>query len=778
MILYRDKFIFESRFNYKLDSIAEVELGINKLHYEGTFEEFYKKDFTLFTEYNIRDVEILKKLDDKLQLINLTRRICNIGLCEYEAIYSSIPYIYNALKIFQRKKEFLGFPIANENEETSYEGAYVQDPKIGKYTRGVAVVDVNSLYPSIMRCQNISPETKFGKILGEADNQIRVKTKTKEILIDKDKMPKLYETKFIKSSNNVLFLKHDIQEGIIPQFLTWLYDQRVTKAKPKIKKTKKLIEKLEQKYEDTQDESILTDIKKAKSKLNVYDMEDKSYKLFLNSMYGVMGTPFSPLFDIDLASAITLSGQHIIKKSGDFITSYFQKKYDFHDDVAIYGDTDSVAKDSIIRTSKGFFKIEDLYDLYAKTELIEYSSNGHEIITLPDELLVANLESKTDEFATYSKVKKLIRHKVTKKKWRIKTTNKEVIVTEDHSCMVLRDDELIAVKPKEILASDSVAILNDSCIEIVSLESIECVGEFKNEYVYDIEMEDDPHTFFANDILVHNSVFFNVEGLVNTLIGKDAKFTKKNVKKICDELDDFTDNHLNKFCFEHIVKEDFYSTIDAIGFEREKFASEAVLLAKKRYVLHLKNNGSACDEFYYTGVDIKKTELPPKIRDVLKYVIETSLIKNWTSLEYSKEIRKLWDQFKTYDIKDIAIYKGYNSAKEVLGFLQVESGTGIHAKAAIFHNHLLEHFKLLHKYPKIQLGDRLRYCYIKPNMFNINVIGFIDENYPEEFAAVFDIDHKTMFNKIVLKPLETFRKCSNWQEINPCDDIVGSVMDL
>lgn len=341
LVLYRDKFASESHFSYKLDEIAMEELGIGKVHFEGKFRDFYKNHWQKFVEYNIRDVELLKMLDEKLQYIELARKICNFGLCEYEACYSSIPYIYNAIKIFQTNKNgFVGFPasVGAKSEEIGdgFIGAFVRDPKPGVYRRGVASIDLNSLYPNTMITLNISPETKFGKIVNDPDHSIiRIKTKEKEMILSPAQYKHLLDNNCTLAANNVLYYKPSIKKGIITQFLEHMYNDR-KKIRAKMLQAKRVLTKNETEVQMTpaQKETI------SRALANMH-MTQVTYKVFLNSIYGMLGTRYSPIFDIDNAEAITLTGQSIIKKSSIFIDEAFKKMYGADGDVIIYNDTDS-----------------------------------------------------------------------------------------------------------------------------------------------------------------------------------------------------------------------------------------------------------------------------------------------------------------------------------------------------------------------------------------------------------------------------------------------------
>ena len=615
LLLYRDKFgLGDRKFSYKLDAVAEDELGAGKMSFDGQFKKFYKKDFDRFVQYNIRDVELLVMLDSKKRYIEMARKICNFGLCEYESIYSSIPYIYNAIKIFQCKDAFLGFPANDTTEKVEsdeqYKGAFVKEPKSGVYARGVAGIDLNSLYPNTMISLNLSPETMLGKVVDRGDALLLRRERGKETIIDERKYQYLLNEKCTRSANNVLCFKPDIKKGIIPMFLEWLYSERVRVKK----QMKKEISRKASLIESGKPEDVMA-AKNIDEHLFGMNLEQETYKTFLNSIYGMLGSKFCPLYNVDLAEAITLTGQNITKSASDFIDRYFIETYGATNSVVIYNDTDSV--------------------------------------------------------------------------------------------------------------------------------------------------------------------YIDVEMIVNEVIGKDGTLkTKKNISLVCKALDAFTEK-VNDYCFNEIVKKVMHSDLNSIAFKRETFSSEGVFLMKKRYILHVKDKeGEHMDKFKVVGYDTKKTEIPIKIRDRLQNIIETSIIENWSYDKYRTEITKFWEEFKTMPIEDISVHKGYTTEKKILGFLTMEKGAGIHAKAATFYNQILEANGLTGKYDIIRVGDRLRYCYLdRKNKYGIDVIGFLDA-CPDEFKNMFEIDHKTMFRKIVLKPLSTYCTVRGWGSIDPTQEFCGDIMSL
>ena len=227
--LYK-KFAGTSRQSFKLDYISNLELGFGKLdYYEMGYEsmrDFMTKNFNTFVKYNIIDTVLIKLMDDKLKFISLMRNICNIGLCEYESIFRSIPYILGALVIQARNTGTKFLTDSNKSddkkdENIGFEGAFVYPTKAGYYKSGVVSFDFNSLYPNVMMTVNISPDTKVGKVISnEEDKDITIrKTNGKLVTLTREQFTDILNTKCTLSANKVLYIKPSMKMGIIPCFL-------------------------------------------------------------------------------------------------------------------------------------------------------------------------------------------------------------------------------------------------------------------------------------------------------------------------------------------------------------------------------------------------------------------------------------------------------------------------------------------------------------------------------------------------------------------------------
>lgn len=346
LILYRDKFVFKKQPQYTLDHIGDIELGVKKLEYEGSMRDLWKNNFEHWVRYNIRDVELCVKLEEKLNHISLARMMCNMGLCEYESIYKTSPYILGAIVLqgYKMGKKVVT-KVENEIESAEFTGAYVFPTQAGVYHRGVFSVDLNSLYPNIMITLNMSPETKVGVIVEENDEHVVIRRADgKNQTIPVDKMQELLAHNLTKSANGVLYFKHHIKKGILPVFLERVYNDRQADRKRGFEfeveadKLSKTLDSLRDDEYNTTKEHI----NKLEKDAQFLDTAQMARKILINSLYGSLGSIYFPLFDLDNAEAVTLTGQLINKSAAKFMTEYAKTNYNADCDVIIYGDTDSL----------------------------------------------------------------------------------------------------------------------------------------------------------------------------------------------------------------------------------------------------------------------------------------------------------------------------------------------------------------------------------------------------------------------------------------------------
>lgn len=217
-------------------------------------------------------------------------------------------------------------------------------------------------------------------------------------------------------------------------------------------------------------EEIDAEIKRLSKLVNDFNNEQMAIKIFINSIYGACASPYFVAYNPQLAEAITLQGQDIIKFSSKVLNMYFHKFWrtdkELHEhlgistpdqvvhDVAIYGDTDSCHKDTVINTDTGSYTIADLYNQCNETAGDTLA--GHESVKTDKKVLNYNKYGKLE----YQDAVRIIRHKVSKPKWELKTkSGKKIIITNDHSLIVFRNGTKIEVKPSDVLKSDKVLIV-------------------------------------------------------------------------------------------------------------------------------------------------------------------------------------------------------------------------------------------------------------------------------------------------------------------------------
>ena len=314
--LYR-KFTYTSRESYRLDHIAHLELGESKDDnpYE-TFREWYLKDFQSFIDYNIQDVEIVDRLEDKMRLIELCLTMAYDAKVNYMDVLGSVKYwdilIYNELR---KKNIVIPQKIQREKNE-KFEGAYVKDPIVGLH-KWVMSFDLNSLYPHLIMQYNISPETLVA-------NE-KVKNMSVEKLLNKE-----VDTSILKNAtmtpNGALF--KTTQKGFLPELMQKMYDDRV--------KFKQLMIEAQKDYEKTKDPKL----QKTIAKFNNIQM---AKKISLNSAYGAIGNVWFRYYNLLVAEAITTSGQLAIRYIEHALNEYLNKILNTRgEDYIIASDTDSV----------------------------------------------------------------------------------------------------------------------------------------------------------------------------------------------------------------------------------------------------------------------------------------------------------------------------------------------------------------------------------------------------------------------------------------------------
>lgn len=353
LTLYRDKFQVKQALDggYNLNNVAMTEIDDAKVHYDGSMLDFYKSNFQKFWEYNVQDVNLVVKLDEKLNLIASARKITSFGCAELDSIYGTISYVMSSLDVFSRNvfgKVFLTYSKRGDEDSDKYQGAFVFPTQAGLYNQGITGIDFNSLYPSVARVCNISPETLVGMLV-KNDTDID-KTKKPYTLkyvngdvqdLDEEAYKKLFDEVCILARNGAVFYKHEVRQGIFAKWCENFFMMR--------KSVKGKLAKCNEELHSINVKSIENPQKVAELEKNIeiFDVTQFALKKLINSAYGTTGTNFSPIYDVRLAEAITLTGQFANRSTAVFLNNYFKEKYNVPEDfnITISGDTDSVTGD-------------------------------------------------------------------------------------------------------------------------------------------------------------------------------------------------------------------------------------------------------------------------------------------------------------------------------------------------------------------------------------------------------------------------------------------------
>jgi len=367
--LYK-KYNYESRHSYKLDAIGEMEVGEKKTEYEGSLDQLYNKDFKKFIEYNRQDTMLLKKLDDKLQFLELANQLAHENTVLLPTCMGSVAMIEMAVMNEAHERGVVVPNKIRSNLNTVSEGqaagAYVATPKKGLH-EWIGSIDINSLYPSVIRALNMAPETIVGQVrqtLTEhyMDEKGLALAKKKPRYKDGDapvEGPVLWEglfgsleytailnqergtmltidyedgreaemsaaqiwkmiydsnNQFILSANGTIFRSDT--EGVIPGLLSkWYSDRKIMQAKLRESTTKKDID--------------------------FWDKRQLVRKILLNSAYGALLNEHCRFYDKRIGQSVTLTGRSVTKHMSAYVNEIMTGVYDHTGDAMIYGDTDS-----------------------------------------------------------------------------------------------------------------------------------------------------------------------------------------------------------------------------------------------------------------------------------------------------------------------------------------------------------------------------------------------------------------------------------------------------
>lgn len=452
--LYK-KYTYTKQESYKLDYIAEQELGDRKKENPGDdFKDFYTNYWQQFVEYNIHDVELVDKLEDKMRLLELHLTMAYNAKINPEDVYSQVrmwdTIIYNHL----RAKNIVIPAKTNSGKDAQFEGAYVKDPLIGMH-KWMVSFDLNSLYPHLIMQYNISPETLTSEKFSV----------TVDKLLNKEVDTDYLKRRDLALTANGWTYRKDVK-GFMPELMEKMYTDR--------SKFKKQMLRVQQEYEkDKSQKHLLKDI----SRLNNLQM---AMKIALNSAYGAMGNQYFRYFDIRMAEGITTSGQLSIRWMANKLNAFMNKTLKTDNaDYVVAIDTDSIyltLEELVERTCEG----------KSTEQKIKFMDKICEDVFQP--FIDSGYQELADYMNAYSQKMQMKREVLADKA--IWTAKKRYVINVHNSEGVQYEKPKIKVMGLEMVKSSTPAVirdkLKDSLQVILSGDEKKLhsyVTEFKNEFI-------------------------------------------------------------------------------------------------------------------------------------------------------------------------------------------------------------------------------------------------------------------------------------------------------
>ena len=321
----------KSQESYRLDSIASEELGEGKLSYDeyDNLHQLYRLNYQKFIEYNIKDVKLIVKLDDKLKLLELALTLAYDTKCNYEDVFAQTRMWDSMTYSHLLKKGIIVPPNIRQEKTQAFEGAFVKEVQIGLH-EWVASFDLDSLHPHLMMQYNMSPET----VVDVEDYTPGMRNIISQgISVDK-MLNNEVDTSMLEEgycvTPNGQFFRTD-KQGFLPEMLEEMYDNR--------KRFKRMMLDAKQEYENEKNPSKLYEIEKKIAKYNNLQL---AKKLGLNSCFGATGSQYFRFYDLRIAESVTISSQLSIRWVANHINAYMNDLLKTNNDYIIASDTDSI----------------------------------------------------------------------------------------------------------------------------------------------------------------------------------------------------------------------------------------------------------------------------------------------------------------------------------------------------------------------------------------------------------------------------------------------------
>lgn len=324
--------------SYKLDHVAYIVLGDKKLSYEevGNLQNLYKQDHQLYIDYNIKDVQLIDRLEEKMGLITLAMTMAYRGGVNYSETFGTTS-IWDSIIYRLLTKEQVAVPPKIPKIKEKYPGAYVKDPMTGMHN-WICSFDLNSLYPNIIVQYNMSPETIVESTPPRLHRPVMTEEELKEYPDGWRPLPVSVEA-CLEHDVSLIDIREDVacsatglvfrkdQQGVIPKIITQYYDERRS---------------IKNRMLEAQKEYQSTPTKKLENEIVTCENNQMAIKILMNSLYGALGNNYFRYFDRRMAEAITTSGQLSIKWAERAINKAMNELLKTNDDYVIAIDTDSL----------------------------------------------------------------------------------------------------------------------------------------------------------------------------------------------------------------------------------------------------------------------------------------------------------------------------------------------------------------------------------------------------------------------------------------------------
>jgi DNA polymerase elongation subunit (family B) len=465
-----------SQESYKLDFIAEEEIGENKIEYDGSLHKLYTEDKQKFYEYNVKDVYLVEKLNEKCKLFELCLTLAYDSKTNYEDVFKQTR-MWDALIYDYLKQKNIQIPQKEDREDVEYAGAYVKHPITGMH-RWVATLDATSLYPSIIMTKNISIETLVSPE-DYTDDMRRILSSG--VSVDK-LLSKSVDLSKLKDNNVTLtpngqFFRTD-KKGFLPEMVETMFKARQD-YKKKMLSAQKEYEVVSAELKKNNSPELKRRLSELQYDISKFNNLQNSKKLCLNSLYGATGNKYFRFFDVKLAEAITLEGQlsnrWVETSMNEYLNSVLKTKSDY----VIYMDTDSLA-----------ISFEKLVDKICPKEY-----NNEQILNFIIKMITQKVQPEVDNFCQnlndyVNSYKNALSYKLEKI-----CSNSVFVAKKRYALNVYSNEGVIYAEPKikvtglEIVKSSTPSIVRGAlkdCVKIILNDTEQklqdYIGDFKAKF--------------------------------------------------------------------------------------------------------------------------------------------------------------------------------------------------------------------------------------------------------------------------------------------------------